>query len=80
MGKVYVIGTCDTKEAELRFAKACVEAAGVEALLVDVGTRGGSGARPTCRRARSRRRTRRARARCSAATTGGRRWRRWPRR
>jgi uncharacterized protein (UPF0261 family) len=44
MGKVYVIGTCDTKEAELAFAKACVEAAGVEALLVDVGTRGGSGA------------------------------------
>lgn len=36
--KVYVAGTCDTKEEELLFAKSCVEAAGVPAVLVDVGT------------------------------------------
>lgn len=39
MGKVYVIGTCDTKEAELAYAKAMVEKAGAAAVLVDVGTR-----------------------------------------
>jgi uncharacterized protein (UPF0261 family) len=39
MGKVYVIGTCDTKEAELDYAKAMVEKAGAAAVLVDVGTR-----------------------------------------
>ncbi|HZF74605.1 MAG TPA: Tm-1-like ATP-binding domain-containing protein [Acetobacteraceae bacterium] len=39
MSKVYVIGTGDTKAAELRFAKSVVEAAGVPAVLVDVGTR-----------------------------------------
>ncbi len=44
MSKVYVIGTCDTKEAELRYAKQVVEAAGVPAVLVDVGTRGGGAA------------------------------------
>ena len=41
MGTVYVIGTCDTKAEELAFAKRAVEAAGVLALLVDVGTRAG---------------------------------------
>ncbi len=40
MGKVYVIGTFDTKEAELRFAAECVRRAGAEAVLVDVGTKG----------------------------------------
>lgn len=39
MGKVYVIGTCDTKAAELAYAKAMVEKAGAAAVLVDVGTR-----------------------------------------
>jgi uncharacterized protein (UPF0261 family) len=39
MAKVYVVGTCDTKEQELRYAKALVEAQGVPAVLVDVGTR-----------------------------------------
>ncbi len=36
---VYVVGTMDTKAAELGYAKAMVEAAGARALLVDVGTR-----------------------------------------
>jgi uncharacterized protein (UPF0261 family) len=39
---VYVIGTCDTKEAELFYAKREVERAGAKALLVDVSTRGKS--------------------------------------
>ncbi|WP_142846617.1 Tm-1-like ATP-binding domain-containing protein [Telmatospirillum sp. J64-1] len=39
MGKVYVVGTCDTKEAELLYARDMVRAAGVEAIVVDVGTR-----------------------------------------
>jgi uncharacterized protein (UPF0261 family) len=39
MGKVYIIGTCDTKEAELLYAKALVEKAGAAAVLVDVGTK-----------------------------------------
>ena len=38
MPKVYVIGTLDTKEAELRYAKARVEKAGASAVLVDVST------------------------------------------
>lgn len=42
MGKVYVIGTCDTKEAELAYAKAMAEKAGATAILVDVGTRSAS--------------------------------------
>jgi uncharacterized protein (UPF0261 family) len=40
--KVYVIGTCDTKERELAYAKGLIEAAGVPAVLVDVGTKGAS--------------------------------------
>jgi uncharacterized protein (UPF0261 family) len=45
MGKVYVIGTCDTKADELEYAAGLVRAAGVEALIVDVSTRGtGAGA------------------------------------
>ena len=39
MNKVYVIGTCDTKEAELACAKSLIEAQGVPAILVDVGTK-----------------------------------------
>ncbi len=35
-----MIGTFDTKEAELRFAAGCVRRAGAEAVLVDVGTKG----------------------------------------
>jgi uncharacterized protein (UPF0261 family) len=42
MAKVYVVGTCDTKERELVFAKELIQAAGVEAVLVDVGTKGSS--------------------------------------
>lgn len=45
MAKVYVIGTMDTKGEELRFAATCLRRAGVEPVLVDVGTRGaGEGA------------------------------------
>jgi uncharacterized protein (UPF0261 family) len=39
MSKVYVIGTCDTKEAELLYAKRLIEAQGVPGVLVDVGTK-----------------------------------------
>jgi uncharacterized protein (UPF0261 family) len=39
--KVYVVGTADTKGAELAYAKDCVIAAGADAVLVDVGTRAG---------------------------------------
>src|ERR1044072_3157330 len=38
MAKVYVIGTCDTKGDELRFACACVRRAGARPILVDVST------------------------------------------
>jgi hypothetical protein len=38
---VLVIGTCDTKAAELAYARDCIRAAGVAAQLVDVGTHGG---------------------------------------
>lgn len=37
--RVFVVGTCDTKGAELAFVKQLVESAGASALLVDVGTR-----------------------------------------
>jgi uncharacterized protein (UPF0261 family) len=37
--KVYVIGTCDTKQLELDFVKSLVTEAGVPSVLVDVGTR-----------------------------------------
>lgn len=39
MGRVYVIGTMDTKAEELRFAAACVRRAGAEPVIVDVGTK-----------------------------------------
>jgi uncharacterized protein (UPF0261 family) len=38
LGKVYIIGTLDTKEAELRYAKRRAEKAGAEVVLVDVST------------------------------------------
>lgn len=38
MKPVYVIGTCDTKEAELAYAVERVRAAGAPALLVDIST------------------------------------------
>lgn len=38
--RVYVIGTCDTKEAELSYACERVRAMGAVPVLVDVGTRG----------------------------------------
>jgi uncharacterized protein (UPF0261 family) len=38
--KVYVVGTLDTKGAELHYAAAAVRAAGAETVLVDVGTQG----------------------------------------
>lgn len=38
MGKVYIIGTLDTKEAELRYAKRRAEKAGAKIVLVDVST------------------------------------------
>jgi uncharacterized protein (UPF0261 family) len=45
MAKVYVVGTMDTKGEELRFAAACVAAAGADPVIVDVGTRApGAGA------------------------------------
>lgn len=43
MGKVYVVGTLDTKEAELAYARQAVHAAGAEALLIDVGTQQAGG-------------------------------------
>ena len=44
MGKrVYVVGTCDTKAEELAYARSLIRAAGVEAVLVDVGTRSETG-------------------------------------
>ena len=44
MGAVYVVGTMDTKAAELLYAAQRVRAAGAKAVLVDVGTRGASDA------------------------------------
>jgi uncharacterized protein (UPF0261 family) len=38
MRKVFVIGTCDTKGDELRFACACIARAGAKPVLVDVST------------------------------------------
>lgn len=42
MAKVYIVGTCDTKEAELVYARDMVRKAGAEAVLVDVGTKSAS--------------------------------------
>lgn len=40
MSRVYVIGTGDTKSGELDYVKRVIEAAGVDAIFVDVGTTG----------------------------------------
>jgi uncharacterized protein (UPF0261 family) len=42
-GRIYVAGTCDTKGDELRYVKGLIEAAGVPAALVDLGTKGEGG-------------------------------------
>ena len=42
-GRIYVAGTCDTKGDELRYVKGLIEAAGVPAVLVDLGTKGEGG-------------------------------------
>ena len=50
MKPVYVVGTCDTKEAELAYAAERVRAAGAKAILVDISTTPSSAAivlRPT---------------------------------
>ena len=39
MKKAYVVGTCDTKFEELKFVADLIRQSGVEALLVDVGTK-----------------------------------------
>ena len=39
--KAYVVGTADTKGPELNYVKSLIEAAGVDATLVNVGTKGG---------------------------------------
>jgi len=45
MGKVYVVGTLDTKGDEHRYVRDLIEAAGAETVLADVGTTGeGAGA------------------------------------
>ncbi|MDN3516967.1 Tm-1-like ATP-binding domain-containing protein [Aquisalimonas lutea] len=41
--RAYVIGTCDTKGAELRYACGLLRAAGLEPVLVDIGTRSDDG-------------------------------------
>ncbi|MEI2385205.1 Tm-1-like ATP-binding domain-containing protein [Breoghania sp. JC706] len=43
MGKLYVVGTFDTKEPELRFAAEAARSTGAEVLLVDVSTQGSPG-------------------------------------
>ncbi|MDP4026465.1 Tm-1-like ATP-binding domain-containing protein [Methylobacterium sp. NEAU 140] len=42
MSVVYVVGTCDTKEAELVYARDLVRGTGTRAMLIDVGTLGAS--------------------------------------
>jgi len=38
MGKIYVVGTCDTKDSELRFVKKLIEDSGLKTVLADVST------------------------------------------
>lgn len=57
MGKVYVVGTLDTKRVEHEYVRGLIEASGVETVLVDVGTtsgRGSGGVRRGSRRIRDR--------------------------
>lgn len=37
MGRAYVIGTCDTKQAEIAYVRGILAARGVETLVVDIG-------------------------------------------
>lgn len=37
-GRIYVVGTCDTKGAEIHYAAALIRKAGAEAIIVDVST------------------------------------------
>jgi uncharacterized protein (UPF0261 family) len=39
--RVYVIGTCDTKQRELDYVRSLIAAVGVPVVLLDVGTKGG---------------------------------------
>ena len=39
MGKIYVVGTCDTKEIELLFVKKLIEDSGLKTVLIDVSTK-----------------------------------------
>ena len=41
MAQAYVVGTADTKGAELRYVRDLIRAAGVPAVLIDLGTRSG---------------------------------------
>jgi uncharacterized protein (UPF0261 family) len=41
MSKAYIVGTCDTKAAELLYVKDLIQATGLDAILVNVGTKGG---------------------------------------
>jgi len=43
MAKAYIVGTCDTKGAELRYMQKLIEATGVKTCLVDIGTSGRDG-------------------------------------
>jgi uncharacterized protein (UPF0261 family) len=43
MAKAYVVGTCDTKGAELAYVRDLIAATGVSAVLVDLGTRSDGG-------------------------------------
>jgi uncharacterized protein (UPF0261 family) len=43
MNRLYIVGTLDTKRAELEYAKQAAEQAGAAAILVDVGTRSSGG-------------------------------------
>lgn len=79
MGKVYIVGTCDTKGAELNYAREVVLSAGTEAILVDVGTLG-EGADAIFQRATSRHFIRMVLRPCSGRPTGEPRFRPWPRR
>ena len=42
MARVYIVGTADTKGEELAYLRECVQSAGAEPVLVDVGTRAAS--------------------------------------
>jgi uncharacterized protein (UPF0261 family) len=39
MAKAYVVGTCDTKGAELAYVRDLIAAAGLPTVLVDLGIR-----------------------------------------